>query len=108
MPDPLLQRIPMVGGLGYIDRVRRLPSILTVELLPERDHRYFLYPIAVMAQGQRVGYVAPEIARRYHALLLAQLNPVTCPARRASLYDHQSSGVELILDFSSLPIEPAP
>ena len=106
MPDVLLRRIPMVAGLAYIERVRRLPSQLTVTLEPERENRYFLNAIAVLAGGEKVGYVAPEIARRYHAPMLAHPVPLSCPARRASNSDRQGSGVELILDFSELPVTP--
>jgi hypothetical protein len=106
MTDWLQRRIPMVTGLAYTERVLRLPSQLTVTLEPERGNRYFLHAIAVLADGEKVGYVAPEIARRYHAPMLAQMGALTCPARRASAFDHQESGVELILDFAALPVTP--
>jgi hypothetical protein len=108
MADSLLRRIPMVAGRAYIERVNRLPSPLTVTLKAERENRYFRHAIAVTIDGERLGYVAPEVARRYHAALLAQAAPLTCPARRASAWDHQTSGVELILDFSELPLAPEP
>jgi HIRAN domain-containing protein len=108
MSDRLLQRIPVVGGCAYIERVRRLPSSATVTLQPEKDNRYFLNAIAVIANNERVGYVAPEIARRYYAPLVEHPAPVTCPARRASTVDHETSGVELLLDFSNLPVQPLP
>jgi hypothetical protein len=104
----VLRRVPMVAGLAYIERVRRLPSTTAVALQPERENRYFLHAIAVLAGGEKVGYVAPEIARRYYAPLVAQGTAVTCPARRASVGDHQSSGVELLLDFTGLPVAPEP
>ena len=96
----------MVAGLAYTERVRRLPSPVTVSLQPERENRYFLHAIAVLAGGEKVGYVAPEVARRYYAPLLAHGAAVTCAARRASVWDHQNAGIELILDFSALPVEP--
>ena len=107
MGDTLLQRIPVVAGLAYIERVRRLPPELTVTLHAERENRYFLHAIAVMANGEKVGYVAPEVSRRYHAPMLAHAGALTCPARRASKWDDQTSGVELVLDFTALPVEPA-
>ena len=106
MAASVLQRIPVVGGLGYIERVRRLPSSFPATLTPEPDNRYFRYAIAVFAAGEKVGYVAPEVAIRYFAPLLAAPAPVTCPGRRAALSDHESSGVELLLDFSALPVVP--
>ena len=104
MSDPLLTRIPVVAGLGYIERVRRLPSTFTATLTREPENRYFRAAIAVVANGEKVGYVAPEIARRYFEPLGATSPPVTCPARRASHSDHETSGVELLLDFSQLPV----
>jgi hypothetical protein len=50
--------------------------------------------------------VAPEVARRYFAPLSAHPAPVTCPVRRAGPADHGTSGVELMLDFSGLPVQP--
>jgi len=104
--DPLLRRTPVVGGLGYIERVRRLPSPFTATLVAEPDNRYLPHAIAVLADREKVGYVAPEIARRYYSSLMSALGggPVTCPGRRAAHSDHETSGVELILDFSSLTL----
>lgn len=107
MTDTLLTRIPVVAGLGYIERVRRLPSAFTATLIREPDNRYFQNAIAVMGNGEKVGYVTPEIARRYFEPLGALSAPATCQARRASHSDHQTSGVELLLDFSQLPVAPA-
>jgi hypothetical protein len=108
MTDTSPHRIPMVAGLAYVERLRRLQSQISVTLQPERDNRYFLNAIAVLVDGQKVGYVAPEIARRYHAPMLGHSGPLTCPGRRGSAFDHQESGVELILDFSALPVTPEP
>ena len=97
----------MVAGLAYIERVRMLSSSLTVTLAAEPDNRYFPHAIAVLANGEKIGYVAPEIARRYFDPLKAretQTDPVTCPARRALTSDHATSGVEMLLDFSALPV----
>lgn len=107
MGDSILARIPVVGGLGYIEAVRSLPSPFTAALTPEPENRYFRHAIAVVANGTKVGYVAPEIARRYFEALKATPGVTTCPGRRASHSDHESSGVELLLDFSQLPVAPA-
>ena len=101
-----IERIPVVGGLAYIERVHRLPSPATATLQVESGNRYFLHAIAVLANGEKVGYVAPEVARRYFAALSAHAAPVPCPVRRAGPSDHGTSGVELILDLSGLPVEP--
>ena len=92
-------RIPVVGGLAYIERVRSQPAAFEATLLPEKGNRYFPEAIAVLAGGEKVGYVAPEVAREYFDRLSASA-PVRCPARRASPSDHQGSGVEILLDFS--------
>jgi hypothetical protein len=94
----------MVAGLAYIERVRMLPASLTVMLVAEQENRYFPRAIAVLANGEKIGYVAPEVAWRYFEPLKARTEPVTCPARRASRSDHETSGVEMLLDFSALPV----
>jgi hypothetical protein len=107
MADSVVQRIPVVAGLGYVERVRRLPSSFIATLRTEPANRYFRHAIAVLASGEKVGYVAPEVAVRYFAPLTAAPAEVTCPARRASPSDHDTSGVELLLDFSGLAVVPA-
>jgi hypothetical protein len=106
MADSVLQHIPVVAGLAYVERVRRLPSSFTATLRPEPANRYFRYAIAVLASGEKVGYVAPEIAVRYFAALTTASPEVMCPARRAAPSDHDTSGVELLLDFSGLSVVP--
>jgi hypothetical protein len=98
------QRIPVVGGLGYVERVRGLPPAFTATLVPEPANRYFRHALAVMGNGEKVGYVAPEVAARYYDSVRAHPEPVTCPARRAARSDHESSGVELLLDFGALQV----
>lgn len=106
MADSVLHRIPVVGGLGYIERVRRLPSPFTATLVAEPENRYFPHAIAVVANAEKVGYVAPEIARRYFEPLNARAagDPVTCPGRRGTYSDHETSGVELLLDFTAVGV----
>lgn len=107
MADSILARIPVVGGLGYIEAVRNLPVPFMATLTVEPENRYFRHAIAVVANGEKVGYVAPEIARRYFEPLKSAATPATCPGRHASHSDHEDSGVELLLDFSQLPVAPA-
>lgn len=107
MADSLLHRIPVVGGLGYAERIRQLPRSFVVTLVPEPENRYLPRAIAVMAERGKVGYVAPEIAGRYYEPLRASVTPVTCAARRAGRIDHETSGVELLLDFTELPLSAA-
>ena len=98
------QRIPVVAGLAYVERLQRLPFTFPVTLVTEPDNRYFRQAIAVLAKGEKVGYVAPEIGPRYYDGIHAATAPVTGLARRASISDHQTSGVELLLDFSGLEV----
>jgi len=108
MGDTVLRRIPVVGGLGYIERVRNLPACFTAALAPEPENRYFPRAVAVTVAGEKVGYLAPEISGRYFEALSAHAgDPVTCPGRRAGTADHETSGVELLLDFTNLAIGPA-
>jgi hypothetical protein len=104
MKSSILQRIPVVAGVAYIERVRRLPSAFTATLAAETGQRYFRHAIAVLGNGEKVGYVAPEIAARYFAALTEHPGTLTCPARRGERSDHETSGVELLLDFSELPL----
>ena len=101
--DSILRRIPVVAGIAYIEQVRRLPSGFTATLQPEPDNRYFPNAVAVIAAGEKVGYLAPEIARRYYDPIAGAAAPVTCPGRRSLHSDHEMSGVELFLDFTDLP-----
>ena len=105
----LLQRIPVVGGLAYQERVQLLPSSFTAALAPEKDNSYFRHAIAVLVNGGKIGYVAPEIAPHYYQPLLAREDqPVTCPGRRAAPIDREDTGVEVLLDFSALEVTPSP
>ena len=94
----------MVAGLAYIEHVRRVASSFTATLTIEPDNRYFPHAIAVVVAGAKVGYIAPELAREYHASIAAAPEPVTCPGRRATHTDHETSGVELFLDFTNVPL----
>jgi hypothetical protein len=107
MVESVLQRIPVVGGLGYVERVQQVPSQFTATLQVEPDNRYFPHAIAVVVNGAKVGYVAPEVARRYYDAVAAHAGqPLTCGGRRGAPSDHETSGVELLLDFSNLPVGP--
>jgi hypothetical protein len=107
MPDSVLARIPVVAGAAYIERVRRLPSSFEATLTAEPDNRYFRHAIAVSGNGGKVGYVAPEVAIRYFEGIKSRQADVTCPARRATRSDRETSGVELLLDFTALPVPAA-
>jgi hypothetical protein len=100
--ESILRRIPVVAGIAFIEHVRRLPSAFTATLQAEPENRYFRYAIAVIAAGEKVGYVAPEVARSFYERVRDAAAPLTCPGRRGRHSDHESSGVELFLDFTRL------
>jgi hypothetical protein len=104
MPESILQRIPVVAGLAYIEHVRRLPSSFTAVLHPEPGNQYFRQAIAVVVNAEKVGYVAPEVARSCYDAITAAAAPVSCPGRPALHTDHETSGVELFLDFTAVPL----
>jgi HIRAN domain len=102
--DSILRRVPVVAGIAYIEHVRRLPSAFTATLRAEPENRYYRQAIAVIAAGEKVGYVAPEIARSYYAIAAAG-EAASCPGRRSLHSDHETSGVEVFLDFTD-PLVP--
>jgi hypothetical protein len=103
----ILSRIPVVAGLAYVEHVRRLASTFAVTLTAEPENRYFRHAIVVSVDGVKVGYVAPEIAANVYDTVAAAPAPITCPGRRASASDHATSGVEILLDFTDLPLAAA-
>jgi hypothetical protein len=100
---PLTERVPVVAGLAYSENLRSLPQSFTVALSAETGNRYFRQAIAVLAGTGKIGYVAPEIASHYFESIKASTSPITCPARRSSVFDHETSGVEVLLDLSGVP-----
>lgn len=98
----LSARVPVVGALAYVERVCQLQREFTATLSVEPDNGYFRHAIAVSAETGKLGYVAPEVAGRYYEIIKAAPAPVTCPARRASHSDHETSGVELLLDLTGV------
>ena len=104
MANTVLNRIPVVGGLAYVEHVRTLPSAFNVVLSAEPDNRYFRHAIAVIVNGGKAGYVAPEVAAGIFEQVRDSASPLTCPGRRAAESDHETSGVEILLDFTNLAL----
>jgi hypothetical protein len=107
MANTVLNRIPVVGGLAYVEHVRTLPSAFNVVLSAEPDNRYFRHAIAVIVNGGKAGYVAPEVAAGIFEQVRDSASPLTCPGRRAAESDHETSGVEILLDFTNLALPTA-
>jgi hypothetical protein len=102
MPDSILERTPVVGGHAYVERVGRLPGSFTATLVAEPDNRYFPHAVAVLVNGEKVGYLAPEISRGCYEAIRASTVTLTCPGRRARHSDHEWSGIEMLLNLAPI------
>ena len=100
----LTERVPVVAGLAYSENLRTLPQSFTVALSAETGNRYFRHAIAVLAGTGKIGYVAPEVAPHYYDAIKASTSPITCPARRATVFDRETSGVEVLLDLTGVAV----
>ena len=102
MQTESVAHIPVVAGPAYFERIQRLPSKFTVTLKPEPDNRFNLTAVAVIAGGEKIGYLPPEISRRCFEPL--KTGPaVECPGRRAPLSAHENTGVDVLLDLTGVP-----
>ena len=96
---------PVVAGPAYAERIQQLPSKFTATLRAEPDNPVDLTAVAVIANGEKVGYLPPELSRHYFASLKAG-HGVECPGRRAPVAEHEDTGVDLLLDLTTVPREP--
>jgi hypothetical protein len=104
MPVDPLMHIPVAAGLAYIERIQRLPSKFTATLAVEPDNRFNLTAVAVLVNGEKVGYLPADLSRRYHEVV--KTNPCDCPGRRAPIAAVEDTGVVLLLDLSGVPCAP--
>src|SRR5262245_52677777 len=102
MPMDPAAHVPVAAGPAYFDRIQRLPSKFTATLRAEPDNRFNLAAVAVIAGGEKIGYLPPEISRRYFETLKTGA-PVECPGRRAPLSAHENTGVDVLLDLTGVP-----
>jgi hypothetical protein len=98
--DPLTH-VPVAAGLAYIERIQRLPSKFTATLAAEPDNRFNLTAVAVLVDGEKVGYLPADLSHRYHETVKAA--PCQCPGRRASVAAIENTGVALLLDLAGVP-----
>lgn len=103
MSDPL-SHVPVAAGPAYAEAIQRLPSKFTATLTAEPDNRFNLAAVAVIASGEKIGYLPPEISRHYFAAL--QGTPAECPGRRAPMAAHENTGTDVLLDLTGVPCEP--
>ena len=97
--------VPVAAGPAYFERIQRLPSKFTATLKIEPDNRFNLTAVAVLSNGEKLGYLPPEIARRYFESVKTG-GAVECPGRRAPLSARENTGVDILLDLTGVPCEP--
>lgn len=98
--DPLTH-VPVAAGPAYIERVRQLPSRFTVTLRAEPGNRFNHTAVAVLSGGEVIGYLPPELSRRYFEML-KNGSGVDAPGRHAPLAAIEDTGVEVLLDLTAL------
>jgi hypothetical protein len=94
-----ITHVPVAAGPAYAERVQRLPSKFTATLTAEPDNRFNASAVAVLAAGETIGYLPPDIARNLFDVLKGG-SGVECQARRAPLSAHGNTGVDVLLDLS--------
>jgi hypothetical protein len=97
--------VPVAAGPAYAERIQRLQSKITVTLQAEPENRFNFAAVAVLAGGEKIGYLPPEISRHYFEPLKSGPG-VQCPGRRASLAAHDNTGVDILLDLTGVPCAP--
>ena len=103
VPDPRTH-VPVAAGLCYIERIQRLPSRFTATLAVEPDNPFNHTAVAVLVNGEKVGYLPADLSHRYHPCVKTMA--VECPGRRAPIGTASHTGVELLLDLTGVPCEP--
>jgi len=99
--DPLTH-IPVVAGPAFSERVRQLPSKFTVSLRADPDNRFNHAAVAVVSGRDTIGYLPPELSRRYFETLRDGAS-VEVPGRHAPLAAHEDTGVDVLLDLTGVP-----
>jgi len=102
--DPITH-VPVAAGPAYFERIQRLPSKFTATLKAEPDNRFHLDAVAVVAGGEKIGYLPREISRHYFGPLKDGAT-AECPGRHASLSAHENTGVDVLLDLTGIACEP--
>jgi hypothetical protein len=100
-----LTHVPVAAGPAYAEKVQRLPSKFTATLRAEADNRFNRTAVAVMVGEDKIGYLPPEISRRYFEPV-KQAGGIECSGRRAPVSAHENTGTDLLLDLTGVPCEP--
>ena len=93
--------MPVAAGLCYIERIQRLPSRFTATLASDPGNPYNLTAVAVLVNGEKVGYLPADLSHQY--IDAVKTAAVECPGRRAAVGTAEQTGVELLLDLSAVP-----
>lgn len=94
----------MVAGPAFREAIQRLPSKFTATMTAEPDNRFNFTAVVVHAGGAKIGYLPPDLSRRYFDALRDR-PPVECQARHAPLAAHDDTGVDVLLDLTNLSHE---
>jgi hypothetical protein len=100
-----ITHIPVAAGPAYADAIQRLPSKFTATLTAEPDNRFNFTAVAVLASGQKIGYLPPEISRHYFEALEGTPGS-ECQGRRAPMSSHENTGTDVLLDLTGVPCVP--
>jgi len=98
--DPIAH-VPVAAGAAFIERIRQLPSKFTVTLRAESGNRFNHTAVAVLNGGDVIGYLPPELSKRYFATL-KDGPAVEVPGRHATIAMIQDTGVEVLLDLTGI------
>ena len=105
VPITPLTHVPVAAGPAYAERIQRLPSKFSVTLRAEPGNRFNRAAVAVLGNGETIGYLPPEISRHYFDRLKDSPG-VECPGRHAPLSAHEDTGVDVLLDLTGVPCAP--
>jgi hypothetical protein len=93
--------VPVAAGPAYAERIQRLRSKIIVTLRAEPENRFNFAAVAVLADGEKIGYLPPEISRHYFEPLKDGPG-AECPGRRAPSSAHENTGVDILLDLTGV------
>jgi hypothetical protein len=101
--DPLTH-VPVAAGPAYIERIRQLPSKFTVTVRAEPGNRFNHTAVVVLSGGEAIGYLPADLSRRYFDALKDGPG-IEVPGRHAPLAAIDDTGIEVLLDLSSVSID---
>lgn len=102
MPTIPVTHVPVAAGPAYAEAIQRLPSKFTAALRAEPGNRFNHAAVVVMASGEKIGYLPPEIARHYFDAL-KDTPGAECQGRRAPISARENTGTEILLDLTGVP-----